>query len=147
VSSHGKQQQVWRSKSVMSFLRYVEGSIPGKKLKRPASEDERQVAKKKYDQESRERKFLPQWTKDRSWLDYDGDKQLMFCNWCRNHEVDSVFVKGICYRLNKYSSSFVIIISIANIKTLGLVQLTQKFIIFKTFMKFCNKMCVTKSDR
>ena len=94
VSSHGKQQQVWRSKSVMSFLRYVEGSIPGKKLKRPASEDERQVAKKKYDQESRERKFLPQWTKDRSWLDYDGDKQLMFCNWCRNHEVDSVFVKG-----------------------------------------------------
>jgi hypothetical protein len=63
----------------MSFLRYVEGSIPGKKLKRPASEDGRQVAKKKYDQESRERKFLPQWTKDRSWLDYDGDKQLMFC--------------------------------------------------------------------
>ena len=30
----------------MSFLRYVEGSIPSKKLKRPASADERQVAKK-----------------------------------------------------------------------------------------------------
>jgi len=54
----------------MSFLRYVEESIPGKKLKRP------------------------QWTKYRSWLAYDEDKQLMFCNWCRNHEVDSVFVKG-----------------------------------------------------
>jgi hypothetical protein len=25
-------------------------------------------AKKKYDKECRERKFLPQWTKDRSWL-------------------------------------------------------------------------------
>jgi hypothetical protein len=28
----------------MSFLRYVEGSIPDKKFKRPASADERQVA-------------------------------------------------------------------------------------------------------
>jgi hypothetical protein len=63
-------------------------------LKRPTSADERQVAKKKYDKESRERKFLPQWTKDRSWLAYDEDKQLMFCNLFRNHEVDSVFVKG-----------------------------------------------------
>jgi hypothetical protein len=52
----------------MSFLRYVEGSIPGKKFKRPASADERQVAKKKYDKECRERKFVPQWTKDCSWL-------------------------------------------------------------------------------
>ena len=60
----------------MSFLRYGEGSIPRKKLKRTASADERQVAKKKYDKESRERKFLPQWTKDRSWLNYDEDKQL-----------------------------------------------------------------------
>jgi hypothetical protein len=42
----------------MSFLRYVKGSIPGKKFKRPASADERQVPKKKYDKESRERKFL-----------------------------------------------------------------------------------------
>jgi hypothetical protein len=42
--------------------------------------------KKKYDKESRERKFLPQWTKDRSWLAYKEYKQLMFCNWCRNHE-------------------------------------------------------------
>ena len=43
---------------------------------------------------------------------------------------------------NKYSSSFsfVIVRSIAHIKTLGLVQLTQKFIVFKTFMKLCNKM-------
>jgi hypothetical protein len=78
----------------MSFLRYVEGSIPSKKFKRRASADERQVAKKKYDKESRERKFLHQWTKDRSWLAYEKYKQLMFCNWCRNHEVDSVFVKG-----------------------------------------------------
>ena len=78
----------------MSFLRYVERSILGKKLKRPASADERHVAKKKYDKEFRERKFLPQWTKDRSWLAYGEDKQLMFCNLCRNHEVDSVFVKG-----------------------------------------------------
>jgi hypothetical protein len=30
----------------MSFLRYGEGSIPSKKLKRLASADERQVAKK-----------------------------------------------------------------------------------------------------
>jgi hypothetical protein len=30
----------------MSFLHYGEGSIPSKKLKRPASADERQVAKK-----------------------------------------------------------------------------------------------------
>jgi hypothetical protein len=46
-----------------------------------------------YLKESRERKFLPQWTKDRSWLAYEEYKQLMFCNWCRNHEVDRVFVK------------------------------------------------------
>jgi hypothetical protein len=78
----------------MSFLRYVEGSIPSKKLIRPASADKRQVAKKKYDKESRERKFFPQWTKDRSWLAYEEYKQLMFCNWCRNHLVDRVFVKG-----------------------------------------------------
>jgi hypothetical protein len=78
----------------MSFLCYVEGSIPSKKLKRPASADERQVAKKKYEKESRKRKFLPQWTKDRSWLAYKEYKKLMFCNWCRNHKVNSVFVKG-----------------------------------------------------
>jgi hypothetical protein len=30
----------------MSFLHYVEGSIAGKKFNRPASADERQVAKK-----------------------------------------------------------------------------------------------------
>ena len=70
------------------------GLSPAKNLKRPASADERQVAKKKYDKESRERKFLPQWTKDRSWLACEEYNQLMFCNWCRNHEVDSVFVKG-----------------------------------------------------
>jgi hypothetical protein len=57
------------------------GLSPAKNLKRPASADERQVAKKKYDKESRERKFLPQWTKDRSWLAYEEYKQLMFCNW------------------------------------------------------------------
>ena len=46
MASHGKQQ-VWLSKSQpISFLRYVEGSIPSKKFKRPASADERQVAKK-----------------------------------------------------------------------------------------------------
>ena len=74
----------------MSFLCYIEGSIPGKKLKRPASADERQVTKKSIKNPGKENFFL----KDHSWLAYDEDKQLMFCNWCRNHEVDSVFVKG-----------------------------------------------------
>jgi hypothetical protein len=68
----------------MSFLRYVEGSIPSKKLKRPASADERQVAKKSMIKNPG-KEFLPQWTKDRSWLAYEEYKQLMFCNWCRNH--------------------------------------------------------------
>jgi hypothetical protein len=35
------------------------------------------AGKKMYDKESRERKFLPQWTKDRSWLAYEEYKQLM----------------------------------------------------------------------
>ena len=74
----------------MSFLRYVEGSIPGKKLKRPASADERQVTKTSIKNPGKENFFL----KDRSWLAYDEDKQLMFCNWCKNHKVDSVLVKG-----------------------------------------------------
>jgi hypothetical protein len=46
----------------------LRGLSPAKKIKRLASADERQLAKKKYDKESRKRKFLPQWTKDRSWL-------------------------------------------------------------------------------
>ena len=77
----------------MSFL-YVEGSIyPQQKIEKTGIFGRKTGGKKKYDKESRERNFLPQWTKDRSWLAYEEYKQLMFCNWSRNHEVDRVFVK------------------------------------------------------
>jgi hypothetical protein len=71
--------------------------------KKFSSQDERQVAKKKYDQESRERKFLPQWTKDRSWLDYDGDKQLMFCaTKCALRNLTDKLSKSFCFSFNKH---------------------------------------------
>jgi hypothetical protein len=69
------------------------GVYPQQKIEKTSIGGRKTGGKKRYDKESRERKFLPQWTKDRSWLAYEEYKQLMFCNWCRNHEVDRVFVK------------------------------------------------------
>jgi hypothetical protein len=61
------------------------GVYPQQKIEKTGIGRRKTGGKKKYDKESRERKFLPQWTKDRSWLAYEEYKQLMFCNWCRNH--------------------------------------------------------------
>jgi hypothetical protein len=81
----------------MSFLRYVEGSILVKKLKRLASADERQVAKKsmiknpgkKISSLMDERSFFTGLPLRRR----QAILSLMFCNWRRNNEVDSVFVR------------------------------------------------------
>ena len=65
MASHGKQQ-VWLTKSQLSII--CRGVYPQQKIEKTGIGGRKTGGKKKYDKESRERRFLPQWTKDRSWL-------------------------------------------------------------------------------
>jgi hypothetical protein len=74
---------------LLYYLSYFTVSTNQAKTLKTGISGRKTGGKKKYDKESREIKFLPQWTKDHSWLACEEYNQLMFCNWCRNHEVDS----------------------------------------------------------
>ena len=51
-------------------LKWQDGPIPGKKLKKPSRTPEVSQAKKQYEQK-RSRSFKLHWTTDRPWLRYD----------------------------------------------------------------------------
>ena len=52
-------------------LKWQDGAIPGKKLKKPSrTPEEVSLAKKQYEQK-RSRSFKLHWTTDRPWLRYD----------------------------------------------------------------------------
>jgi hypothetical protein len=51
-------------------LKWQDGVIPGKKLKKPSRTPEVSQAKKQYEQK-RSRSFKLHWTTDRPWLHYD----------------------------------------------------------------------------
>jgi hypothetical protein len=53
------------------------GVYPQQKIEKTGIGGRKTGGKKMYDKESRERKYLPQWTKDRSWLVYEEYKQSM----------------------------------------------------------------------
>ena len=57
---------------MMFQLKYVEGAVPGKSLKRRTilSEDEQNQRKKKYEENQPERKFNKNWKEGRQWLQY-----------------------------------------------------------------------------
>ena len=79
-----------------SLLRYTPGAKPGKALKRPHTESEKNEAKKRYEN-SRERKFKPEWLVGRDWLLYENGK--MKCKLCceaaqLQKDKESAFVVG-----------------------------------------------------
>jgi hypothetical protein len=57
---------------MMFQLKYVEGAVPGKSLKRRTilSEDEQNQRKKKYEENQPDRKFNKNWKEGRQWLQY-----------------------------------------------------------------------------
>ena len=65
----------------MSFLRYVEGAIPGKTLKRKASDEDKKAKCRKYE-ETRVRSFNPKWRDGRTWLMHDTEENVMTCKLC-----------------------------------------------------------------
>jgi hypothetical protein len=56
--------------SLLFQLKYVEGAVPGKSLKRRTilSEDEQNQKKKKYEENRPDRKFNKNWKEGRQWL-------------------------------------------------------------------------------
>ena len=63
-------------------LKWQDGAIPGKKLKKPSRPPEEvSQAKKQYEQK-RSRSFKLHWTTDRPWLRYDEHEQMMYCTYC-----------------------------------------------------------------
>ena len=57
---------------MMFQLKYVEGAVPGKSLKRRTilSEDKQNQRKKKYEENQPDRKFNKNWKEGRQWLQY-----------------------------------------------------------------------------
>jgi aspartyl-tRNA synthetase len=59
-------------------LKWQDGAIPGKKLKKPSrTPEEVSQAKKQYEQK-RSQSFKLHWTTDHPWLRYDEHEQMMF---------------------------------------------------------------------
>ena len=50
--------------------------------------------KKNYEDNRRTRKFIPQWKKDRPWLTFCEETNLMFCTYCKDNGKENIFVKG-----------------------------------------------------
>ena len=65
----------------MSFLKYVEGAKPAKRLKLST---EAKKEKLKYYEAKRERSFQQQWLKGREWLIFDQEKNAMLCQLCKS---------------------------------------------------------------
>ena len=62
-------------------LKWQDGAIPGKKLKKPSrTPEDVSQAKKQYEQK-RSRSFKLHWTTDRPWLRYDEHEQMMYCTY------------------------------------------------------------------
>lgn len=66
----------------------------GPSAKRKRTESETLEKKRAYDQKKRVRKFIPSWKNEYQWLEYNAEKENMFCRVCRQHERVGTFVTG-----------------------------------------------------
>ena len=78
---------------MLAKLKYVEGAIPGKPLKRQSSEAEGKTKKQKYEENRAPRKFNPSWKLGRPWLQYDQSKGSMTCSFCASESAKNVVMK------------------------------------------------------
>lgn len=76
------------------MLKWIDGSKPGKATKRKSDPSEVVARKKNYEDNRRTRKFIPQWKKDRPWLTFCEETNLMFCTYCKDNGKENIFVKG-----------------------------------------------------
>ena len=77
--------------------RYGIGSEPPTKKKKTTSDSNKNVSDKKYDKEQRIRKFQEHWLKTFPWLEYETEKNEMFCKLCRKSnyaDKESAFFAG-----------------------------------------------------
>ena len=72
--------------SFLAKLKYVEGAIPGKPLKRKSTatrtDAEKKAKSKQYEKARPERSFNISWKKERPWLEFDESKNVMTCSLC-----------------------------------------------------------------
>jgi hypothetical protein len=62
--------------------RYVDGTIPGKSLKRKTTEsDDKPEKTKKYEENRKAPKFNVKWLTNREWLDYDESNDMTCKIW------------------------------------------------------------------
>jgi len=72
---------------MMFQLKYLEGAVSGKSLKRQTilSEDEQNQRKKKYEENRPDKKFNKNWKEGRQWFQYDEFTNVMTCKICIDH--------------------------------------------------------------
>lgn len=77
----------------MNYLKHYDGAVPGVKRKKSAERNAKQDYEKK-----RIRSFQDSWLKKFTWLRYDDNKGVMYCETCRSNvtpdDENLPFVKG-----------------------------------------------------